>query len=153
MSLLLICGLPWISGLEANPYHLIRIEKHHPCIKIPGCLQLLGHFIPRLHLQFNCYDVIHQDYVWPHETPTKSTGPQVLKEWLLRLVAFETFDQSDKQTWTDQDKGISKDKQLLRCFIMIMMFVSINYTSGRYSWIAFFDFRNLSNIVAGVKCF
>ena len=32
------------------------------------------------------------------------------KEWPKRLVTFETFDQSDKETWPDQKKDNDKDK-------------------------------------------
>ena len=32
------------------------------------------------------------------------------KEWTLRLVTFETFDQSDEETWPDQQKDNDKDK-------------------------------------------
>ena len=32
------------------------------------------------------------------------------QEWLYRLVTFETFDQSDEETWPDQQKDNDKDK-------------------------------------------
>ena len=35
-----------------------KLNKNHPCVKIPGGLQFLSHFIPGLHLQFNCYNII-----------------------------------------------------------------------------------------------
>ena len=35
----------------------------------------------------------------------------VFKEWLWRLVAFETLDQSDEETWPDQQKDKDKDKE------------------------------------------
>ena len=31
-------------------------------------------------------------------------------EWPLSLVAFETFEQSDEETWPDQNKHTDKDK-------------------------------------------
>ena len=31
-------------------------------------------------------------------------------EWPKRLVTFETFDQSDEETWPDQQKDNDKDK-------------------------------------------
>ena len=32
-----------------------------------------------------------------------------LKEQSLRLVSYETFDQSDEETWLDQQKNNDKD--------------------------------------------
>ena len=32
------------------------------------------------------------------------------KEWPMRLLTFETFDQSDEETWPDQEKDNDKDK-------------------------------------------
>ena len=33
-----------------------------------------------------------------------------IEEWPERLVTFETYDQSDKETWPDQKKYHDKDK-------------------------------------------
>ena len=53
------------------------------------------------------------DLVCPLVRPLGTTNNQSLQnstEWPERLVTFETFDQSDEETWPDQKKDNDKDK-------------------------------------------
>ena len=48
----------------------------------------------------------HNNTEWSHLWHLEYT----FKERSLRLVTFETFDQSDEKTWPDQQKDNDKDK-------------------------------------------
>ena len=46
----------------------------------------------------------------PCSVTTNNHSLHNTKDWPQRLVTFETFDQSDEETWPDQKKDNDKDK-------------------------------------------
>ena len=47
---------------------------------------------------------------WQRQRQWQRHLENTLKEWSQRLMIFETFDESDEETWPDQQKDNDKDK-------------------------------------------
>ena len=47
---------------------------------------------------------------WQRQRQWQRHLENIHKEWSQRLMTFETFDQSDEETWPDQQKDKYKDK-------------------------------------------